>query len=106
MSLIVQLVVGQFHAVKANDLTHPGLSGAGRVGVHIQPGRNARVVRIASHHPLRAVVHVPTAGTTQVTNILSLLLLTGVNRVANSDASKCNFFTTYGWMHGFYHGHR
>lgn len=59
MSLIVHLVVGELDAVKADDLTHPRLSCARRVRVHVEPGRDARVVRVSGHHPLRAVIHVP-----------------------------------------------
>ena len=59
MSLVVHLVVGEFDPVKADDLTHPRLSCARRVRVHVQSGRDAGVVRVPSHHPLRAVVHVP-----------------------------------------------
>lgn len=59
MSLIVHFVVGEFDAVEADDLTHPRLSRARRVRVHVEPGRDAGVVRVSSHHPLRAVVHVP-----------------------------------------------
>lgn len=35
MSLIVHLVVGEFDAVKTDDLTHPRLSRARRVRVHV-----------------------------------------------------------------------
>lgn len=59
MSLIVHLVVGEFDSIKADDLTHPCLSSARRVRVHVEPGRDAGVIRVSSHHPLRAVVHIP-----------------------------------------------
>lgn len=59
MSLIVHLVVGEFDTVKADDLTHPRLSCARRVRVHVEPRGDAGVVRVPGHHPLRAVVHVP-----------------------------------------------
>lgn len=59
MSLIVRLVIGELDAVKADDLTHPRLSCARRVRVHVESRRDARVVRVPSHHPLRAVVHIP-----------------------------------------------
>lgn len=59
MSLIVHLVVGEFDAVKADDLTHPRLPGARRVRVHVEPRGDAGVIRVPGHHPLRAVVHVP-----------------------------------------------
>lgn len=59
MSLIVRLVIGELDAVKADDLTHPRLSCARRVRVHVESRRAARVVRVPSHHPLRAVVHIP-----------------------------------------------
>lgn len=62
MSLIVRLVVGEFDPIKADDLTHPRLSCARRVRVHVEPGRDAGVVRVSGHHPLRAVVHVPAGG--------------------------------------------
>ena len=62
MSLIVHLVVGELDAVEADDLTHPRLPRARRVRVHVEPGRDAGVVRVSSHHPLRAVVHVPARG--------------------------------------------
>lgn len=59
MAFVVHLVVCEFHAIKADNLTHPGLSWARRVWVNIEPGSDARVVRIPSYHPLWAVVHVP-----------------------------------------------
>lgn len=67
MPLIVHLVVGEFNAVEADDLTHPRLSCARRVRVHVEPGSNAGVVRVSGHHPLRAVVHVPAGGGVVVT---------------------------------------
>lgn len=66
MSLIVRLVVGEFDPIKADDLTHPRLSCARRVRVHVEPGRDAGVVRVSGHHPLRAVVHVPAGGVCMV----------------------------------------
>lgn len=59
MSLIVHLVVGELDSVKADDLTHPRLSCARGVRVHVEPRRDAGVIRVSSHHPLRAVVHIP-----------------------------------------------
>lgn len=59
MSLVVHLVVGEFDAVEADDLTHPRLTGARRVRVHVEPRGDAGMVRVPGHHPLRAVVHVP-----------------------------------------------
>lgn len=59
MSLVVHLVVGKFDPVKADDLTHPRLSCARRVRMHVKSWRDAGVVRVPSYHPLRAVVHVP-----------------------------------------------
>lgn len=38
MPFVVHLVVGQLHPVKADNLAHPGLSGAGGVRVDIEPG--------------------------------------------------------------------
>lgn len=58
MPLVVQFVVGQFQLVKADHLTHPRLSRSRGVRVDVDPGRHRRV-RVPRHHPLRAVVHVP-----------------------------------------------
>lgn len=52
VAFVVHLIVGEFHAVEADDLPHPGLSRAGRVRVDIESGSDARVVRIPSYHPL------------------------------------------------------
>lgn len=62
MSLVVHFVVGKFDPIKADDLTHPSLSCARRVRMHVESGRDAGVVRVSSNHPLRAVVHVPAGG--------------------------------------------
>lgn len=35
MALVVQLVIGQFEFVEANDLSHPRLAGSGRVRVDV-----------------------------------------------------------------------
>lgn len=59
MSLVVHLVVGELDPVEADDLTHPRLACARRVRVHVEPRGDAGVVRVPSHHPLGAVVHVP-----------------------------------------------
>lgn len=59
MAFVVQLVVGEFHAIEADDLTHPCLSRTRRVRVNIEPGSDAWVVCIPGYHPLRAVIHVP-----------------------------------------------
>lgn len=59
VALVVHLVVGEFDAVEADHLPHPRLSGTRRVRVHVEARRDTRVVSVSSHHPLRAVVHVP-----------------------------------------------
>lgn len=59
MTFVIHLIVGEFQAIKADDLPHPGLSRAGRVRVNIEPGSDAWVVCISSYHPLWAVVHIP-----------------------------------------------
>lgn len=58
MSLVVQLVVGQFQLVETDDLPHPGVSRGQRVRVDVGP-RGHRGVGVPGHHPLGAVVHVP-----------------------------------------------
>lgn len=58
MPLVIQFVVGQFQLVKADHLTHPRLSGGWGVRVDVDPGRHWGVC-VPRHHPLRAVVHVP-----------------------------------------------
>lgn len=60
--LVVHLVVGELHAVEADDLPHPGLPRAGRVGVDVEARGDAGVVRVPRHHPLRAVIDVPGPG--------------------------------------------
>lgn len=62
VSLVVHLVVGELHPVEADDLPHPGLPRAGGVGVDVEPGGDAGVIRVPRHHPLRAVIHVPGPG--------------------------------------------
>ena len=59
MTLIVHLVVRELQAVEADHLTHPRLSRARRVRVHVEARGDARVVRVSRHHPLRAVIDVP-----------------------------------------------
>lgn len=61
MSLVVQLVVGEFEFVEADHLSRPGVSGGQGVGVDVRPRRD-RGVGVACHHPLRAVVHIPAGG--------------------------------------------
>lgn len=60
--LVVHLVVGELHAVEADDLPHPGLPRAGGVGVDVEARGDAGVVRVPRHHPLRAVIDVPGPG--------------------------------------------
>lgn len=58
MSLVVQLVVGEFELVEADHLPHPGVSRGQRVRVDVGP-RGDGGVCVSRHHPLGAVVHVP-----------------------------------------------
>lgn len=58
MAFVIHLIVCEFHPIKADDLPHPGLSGAGGVWVDIESGSDAWMVSIPSYHPLRAVIHV------------------------------------------------
>lgn len=58
MSLVVELVVGEFELVEAHHLTHPRLSRGRRVRVDVDSGRHGRV-RVTRHHPLGAVIHIP-----------------------------------------------
>jgi len=76
VSLVVQLVVGQFQFVEADHLTHPRLSGGGGVGVDVHSGGH-RGVGVPRYHPLGAVVHVPSQTETHE----------GVHATAMSDAS-------------------
>lgn len=57
MALVIQLVVGQFELVEANDLSHPRLARSRRVRVDVHARRDGRI-RISCHHPLGTVVHV------------------------------------------------
>lgn len=60
--LVVHLVVGELHAVEADDLPHPGLPRAGGVGMDVEARGDAGVIRVPRHHPLRAVIDVPGPG--------------------------------------------
>ncbi len=62
MAFVIHLIVGEFYPIKADDLSHPGLSGRRRVQVDIQTRRNTGMIRVSSHHPLRTVVHIPDTG--------------------------------------------
>lgn len=61
MSLVIQLVVGEFEFVEADHLPHPGVSRGWRVRMDVNPRRN-RGIRVAGDHPFRTVVHVSTSG--------------------------------------------
>jgi len=58
VSLVVQLIVGEFEFVEADHLPHPGVSRGQRVWVDVDPWRHGGVC-ISCHHPLGAVVHIP-----------------------------------------------
>lgn len=58
MSLVIQLVVGQFEFVETDHLTHPGLSWSRGVWVDVDPGGHGGVC-VPCHHPFGAVVDVP-----------------------------------------------
>lgn len=57
MSLVVQLVVGQFELVEAHHLPHPRLSRGWRVRVDVDSGRHGGVC-VPGNHPLGAMIHV------------------------------------------------
>lgn len=58
VSLVIQLVVGEFELVETDHLPHPGVSWGQRVRVDVGPRRH-RGVGVSCNHPLGAVVHIP-----------------------------------------------
>lgn len=58
MSLVIQLIVGEFELIEADHLPHPGVPWGQRIWVDVDPRGNRRV-RVSCHHPLGAVVHIP-----------------------------------------------
>lgn len=52
MALVIRLIVGKFHSIKGDDLTHPGFARARGVRVDVESGSDARVVCVPSYHPL------------------------------------------------------
>ena len=71
MSLVGQLVGGQFEFVETYHLTHPRLTGGRRVRVNVNPWRHRRI-RVSCYHPLRAVVHVPSLPQKSKVNLMFL----------------------------------
>ena len=55
VSVVVQLVVGEFEFVKRDDLLGPLRSFGWRVGVNVNPRRRVGI-RFASYHPARTVL--------------------------------------------------
>ena len=55
MSVLVQIVVGQFELVEGDHLFHPDGAGGRRVRVDVEPTGHVGL-GLARHHPLRVVV--------------------------------------------------
>ena len=54
MSVLVQLIVGEFELIEGDDLLHPLGPLGGGVGVDVDPGRRVGVC-LAGHHPAGGV---------------------------------------------------